>query len=235
LSSDRSGDYGGEEEKMKSESLAQYLDLANHRQEATPEEIRKLCRAVKKYRFHSAFVNPCYLELAKEVLEGTAALGTVVAFPLGQETQNIKVLTAIEAAKNGADELDVSMNVGWFKSGQSEKVLQEMKKIIEAAKNIKKKTLIKFIIETGLLSDEEIKKASQLVLKSGADFIKTNSGWGPRGACLKDVELIRAAVGKKIKVKVAGGIDTLKEATDFIEKGADRIGTSKAVAIIKER
>jgi deoxyribose-phosphate aldolase len=219
---------------MDPQKLARYLDLANHHQDATPEAIGKLCEMVKKYGFHSAFVNPCYLSLARELLGDKGKVGTVISFPLGQDTKNIKILAAIDAVKKGADELDISLNVGLFKGGEKEKVLEEMKAIVQAAKDIKAMIVIKFIIETGLLTDEEIKKAAQLVLESGADFVKTNSGFGPRGASLKDVELIRQAVGDKIKIKVAGGIDTLKEATDFINAGADRIGTSKAVEIMEE-
>jgi len=219
---------------MDPKTLAGYLDLANHHSDATPEAIGKLCEQVKKYGFNSAFVNPCYLSLARELLGTEGKVGTVIGFPLGQDTKNPKILAAIDAIKKGADELDVCMNVGLFKGGESEKVLEEMKAVVQAAKDMKKATIIKFIIETGLLTDEEIKKASQLVLESGADFVKTNSGFGPRGAELKDVELIREAIGDKIKVKVAGGIHTYEKAIEFIEKGADRIGTSKAVEIIEE-
>ncbi len=217
---------------MKKKELAKYLDLANHHPDATPEDIKELCQKVKKHGLHAAFVNPAYVPLARELM-ADGIVGTVISFPLGQETQNIKTLAAIEAAKRGADELDVSMNVGLFKGGKKDQVLAEMEAVITAAKNIKGSVLIKFIIETSLLTDEEIKKASRLVLKSGADFVKTNSGWGPRGANLKDVEIIRKEVGGKIKIKVAGGIHTYKSALAFIEKGANRIGTSKAVEIIK--
>lgn len=219
---------------MDRKTLVKYLDLANHHQEATPEMIRELCQKVQKFGLHTAFVNPYYVTLAKDFLQSANGLvGTVVSFPLGQETQDIKVMTTIKAVKDGADELDVSMNVGLFKAGQEEKVLTEMKNIITAAKSLKKTTIVKFIIETGLLTDEEIKRASLLVLKSGADFVKTCSGMGPRGASLKDVDLIRSVVGDQIKIKVAGGIDSLQEALDFIKAGVDRIGTSKAVEIVE--
>lgn len=217
---------------MKKKDLVGYLDLANHHFDATPQEIKKLCQQVKKFGFHAAFVNACYVPLARELM-ANGIIGTVVGFPLGQESQNIKVLSAIEAAKRGADELDVSMNVGWFKGGKKDQVLAEMEAVITAAKNIKGNILVKFIIETGFLTDEEIEEASQLVLKSGADFIKTNSGWGPRGASLKDVEIIRKAVGDQIRIKVAGGIHSYQQAVAFIAKGANRIGTSKAIEIIK--
>lgn len=214
--------------------MAKYLDLANHHQDTTPEAIGKLCEEVKKYGFNSAFVNPCYLSLARELLGNEGKVGTVISFPLGQDTQNTKILAAIDAVKKGADELDICMNVGLFKGGESEKALEEMKAVVQAVKDMKATAIVKFIIETGFLTDEEIKKASQLVLESGADFVKTNSGMGPRGASLEDVKLIKEAIGDKIKIKVAGGIDTLKEATDFIQAGVDRIGTSKAVEIIEE-
>lgn len=217
---------------MRKKELAKYLDLANHHPDATPEDIKELCQKVKKYNLHSAFVNPYYVPLARELMTD-GLVGTVIGFPLGQESQNIKTLAAMEAAKRGADELDVCMNVGLFKGGEEEQVLAEMEAIIGAAKNIKGSVVVKFIIETSLLTGREIKRASQLVLQSGADFVKTNTGWGPRGASLKDVELIRKAVGDKIKIKVAGGIHTYEEAIAFIEKGADRVGTSKAVEIIE--
>ena len=110
---------------MKKKDLANYLDLANHHPDATPEDIKKLCQKVKKHRLHSAFVNPYYVSLARELMAG-GLVGTVIGFPLGQETQNIKALTALEAAKRGADELDVAMNVGLFKGDEKDQVLAEM-------------------------------------------------------------------------------------------------------------
>jgi deoxyribose-phosphate aldolase len=217
---------------MDAKILANYLDLANHHAEATPQDIKDLCRKVKEFGLHSAFVNSCYVSLAKNELEGIASVGTVISFPLGQDSRDTKVVAAIEAAKSGANELDVSMNVGLFKAGESQTVLEEMKAIVEAAKAINKDIIVKFIIETGLLTGEEITKASLLVLESGADFIKTNSGLGPRGASLEDIEIIKEAVGDKIKIKAAGGIDILEEAESFIKAGVSRIGTSHAVEIV---
>lgn len=219
---------------MDKRALAGFLDLANHRQEATPEQIRDLCHQVTKFGFHTAFVNPCYVGLAREVLGPDGVVGTVVSFPLGQDSRDVKILAAVSGARQGADELDVCLNVGKFKAGLADEVLEEARAIVEAVKGIKKLTMVKFIIETGLLTDEEIKEAATLVLKSGADFVKTCSGMGPRGATLKDVALIKEAVGGKIKIKVAGGIGTYQEAVAFIKAGADRIGTSKAVEIINE-
>lgn len=218
---------------MNKKALAKYIDFANHHRDATPKDIKELCQKVKKYGFHSAYVNPFYVLLAKEFLDD-GVIGTVLSFPVGQDTREVKVVASIDAVKKGADELDVSMNVGLFKAGNYDLVLEEMKAVVTAAKEMKRTVLVKFIIETGYLTTKEIKKASQLVVQSGADFVKTNSGWGPRGASLKDVDLIREAVGEKIKIKVAGGVDTYKEAISFINRGVDRIGTSHAVEIIKE-
>lgn len=218
---------------MNQKTLAQYLDFANHHPDATPDQIKTLCRKVKQYGFNSAFVNACFVSFARSELVGRAKVGTVVSFPLGQDQTDIKILTAIEATRQGADELDVSMNVGWFKANQTDQVLAEMKTIVESVKSLPQKPLVKFIIETGYLDEQEIKKAAQLVLQSGADFVKTCSGMGPRGARLSDVKLIREAVGDKIKIKVAGGIHSLQQAQAFIKVGADRIGTSKAVEIVE--
>jgi deoxyribose-phosphate aldolase len=198
-----------------------------------PGDIRKLCRAVLRYGFNSAFVNACYVRLAKRQLRNRARVGTVVSFPLGQDTTSTKLAAALDAAKAGADELDISMNVGLFKAKEYSAVLREMRQIVRAVKRIKPKIVIKFIIEAGYLGRAEIAKASQLVLASGADFVKTCSGAGPRGAEISDVKIIRRAVGDKIRIKVAGGITTRAQALGFIRAGADRIGTSHAIQIVK--
>lgn len=214
---------------MDAKKLALYLDFANHHENATEEDVRNLCQKVLQYGFHSAFVDPYYIPLVKTLVGGKAAVGTVVSFPLGQESTEIKVASALWAVKNGATELDTSMNVGMFKDHKYDQVLAEMKAIVLA---VNKQALVKFIIETGFLTDEEIQKAAQLVLESGADFIKTCSGYGPRGATLHDVELIKPIIGDKIQLKVAGGISTYEQAIGFINAGVNRIGTSKAVEIV---
>jgi len=218
---------------MKIKNLASYLDLANHHPDAQPEEIKQLCCLVIKYRFNSAFVNPYFVTLAKSQPQ-EIKVGTVIAFPLGQEKTDVKLISALAATKDGADELDVSLNIGLFKAGDYPQTLEEMRRIIGAVKSIKSKVVVKFIIETGLLTDEEIKRAASLVLKAEGDFVKTCSGMGPRGAKLKDVELIKEAIGTSIPIKVAGGIHNFKTAKSFIEAGASRVGTSKAVEIVKQ-
>jgi len=217
---------------MDAKSLAKYLDLANHHQEASEEDVKKLCSDVLQYGFHSAFVNPFYVPLAKELLVGQAAVGTVVSFPLGQESREIKIASSVWAVKNGADELDQAVNVGLFKQGKDDNILEELKAIIAAAKAIKPTTIVKFIIEAGCYDDDQIKKLAEIILLSGADFIKLCSGMGPRGASLKDVNLVKEAVGDKIKIKAAGGITTYDQAITFIQAGVSRIGTSHAVDII---
>ncbi len=220
---------------MDKKKLAYHLDFANHHPDSTTADIKKLCATVLKYGFHSAFVNPCYVSLASKILKGRATVGTVVSFPQGQDSVAAKVASAVDSARAGANELDVQMNVGAFKEGKYDAVLGGMKQIVRAVKKTNKKTLVKFIIETGYLTDKEIMKASELVMKSGADFVKTCSGYGPRGALIKDVTLIRKVVGNKMWVKVAGGVSTTEQALAFLNAGADRIGTSKAIEIVEGR
>lgn len=215
-------------------NIARYLDLANHHANATHDDIQKICQAVVKYQFNAAFVNPFYIVYAKEQLNGRAKVGTVVSFPLGQELLAIKTASAHHAAKAGADEIDVSLNVGFIKEARWDILLGEMKEIIDAARSVNQNIIVKFIPETGYLSSHEIQKTAELMVQAGADFFKTCSGMGPRGATIEDVTLVRSAVGSAIKVKVAGGIGSYKQARAFIEAGADRIGTSRAVDIAQE-
>jgi deoxyribose-phosphate aldolase len=212
-------------------NLAAYLDLANHRPDATAGQIIALCGSVKKYGFNAAFVNPFFIKLAKD--QGVR-VGTVISFPLGQETLDVKTGCAESYASLGADELDVSLNVGYLKSGKWTESLVEMKAVVQAARAVNPQIIIKFIPETGYLTKEEIEKSAEIMLASGADFYKTCSGMGPRGTTLDDVQIVRKVVGQKLKIKVAGGITTYEQAKAFIDAGADRIGTSHAVEIINK-
>ena len=218
---------------MEPKEIAKYLDFANHHANSTEKEIKELCRAVLKYGFHTAFVNPCYVKLAKNILKNKAAVGTVISFPLGQDVTEIKLQAALKAMEDGADELDICLNFGKFKQGDYKFVLNEMKTLVSAVKEKNPKVLVKFIIETGFLTEKEIGRASKLVVASGADFVKTCSGFGPRGAMIKDVKLIKKAIRNKAKVKAAGGIATYDQALAFINAGVDRIGTSHAIDIVK--
>lgn len=211
------------------DNLASYLDLANHHPTATEADIKDICEKVLKYRFNSAFVNPYFIQFAKNL---GVKVGTVISFPLGQETFSVKTGCAESYASLGADELDVSLNVGFIKSGKWADCLVEMKAVVEEAKKVNPKIIIKFIPECGFLTDDEIKKTAELMVDSGADFFKTCSGMGPRGATIKDLTLVREAIGNKLKIKVAGGIENYDQAKSFIDAGADRIGTSHAVEIV---
>lgn len=212
-------------------TIAPFLDLANHKASATQQDIADICQQVLEYGFNSAFVNPAFVDFAHKKLSGYAKVGTVIAFPLGQETLPLKIYSAHNAIHQGADELDVSLNISHLLTADYISAYKEMRQIVQSAKQLNPHIIIKFILETGYLTDAQIKKGSKLILKSGADFVKTCSGMGPRGATLKDVKLIKKAVGLDIKIKVAGGISTYKQAHDFIKTGAHRIGTSKAVQI----
>jgi len=228
--------------------IASHLDLANHHADATEEDIKRLCTNVLTYGFNAAFVNPCYIALAKKSLSGKAKIGTVLSFPLGQDTMEMKIFAVREAIRLGADELDIAPNNGLLLAeGGLEQYRDQLRAIVESARATRPDVVVKFIIETGLFllneqelnSDERsrgefvIKRAAEAILASGADFVKICSGMGRRGASLNDVRLVKEAIGNApIKIKVAGGIDTLEETRSFLSAGANRIGTSKAVEIL---
>ena len=220
---------------MVERNLAPFLDFANHHNSCTHADVTELCNKVLQYGFNSAFVNPYFIKFAKEKIGGKAKVGTVIAFPLGQELTSIKVESAKAAIKEGADEIDVCLNVALIKEGLWEESFSEMKAVVDGARGLRKDIVIKFIPEVGLLTDEEIKKVAVLIADSGADFFKTGSGsvGDSRGPEIKDIQLVREAVGQRLKIKVVGGISTYDQALSFIEAGADRIGTSHAVEIVE--
>ncbi len=216
------------------DNLAQYLDLANHSPATTSRDVEILCSKVLEHGFNSAFLNPYFVPLARQLMADKGKVGTVISFPLGQETTAVKVISARAAVLSGADELDISLNVGLLKEHNWAAVLSEAKEIVLAVRAVDKAKIIKFIPETGFLTPDEIKKSAEIILSSGADFYKTCSGLGPRGATVEDVKLVREAIGSKLKVKVAGGVTSYDQAVAFIQAGADRIGTSHAVEIIEQ-
>ena len=215
-------------------NLASYLDLANHHPDAIEKKIRELCSNVLRYGFNAAFVNPYFIPLARKILKDKGKIGTVISFPLGGDLLALKREAARQAVLAGVDELDISLNIGLIKEERWQDSLNEMKTIVQAVRKQSEKTIIKFIPETGYLTSFEIKKVAELILKAKANFVKTCSGFGPRGATLEDVSLIKEAVGEELKIKVAGGIKTKNKALSFIKAGAARIGTSHAVEILKE-
>jgi len=215
--------------------VAQRIDLAVLRPEATFQDVLRGCQQAKEWCVKSLVVLPCWLELIVRELEGSGVVpSTVVAFPFGAETTEVKVTTAKWAVQVGAGELDMVMAIGKFKSGDHDYVRRDIEAVVEAAKGTKSEMVVKVIVETGYLTDEEKRKAAQIVEAAGADFVKTSTGFGPSGATVEDVRLLRQSVSEKVKVKAAGGIRTWQQAKALLEAGAERLGTSSAEAILRE-
>lgn len=199
--------------------------------DATKEAVIKVIDEAKKYEFASVCLEPCWVSLAAERLkDSNVKVCTVIGFPLGANTKTVKAFEAKEAVENGADEVDMVLNIGALKSGDEAMVLEDMKAVREAAKD----AVVKVILETCLLTDEEKKKACALAKEAGLDFVKTSTGFSTAGATVEDVKLMREAVGDTMGVKASGGIRDTKTAEAMIAAGASRIGASKSIAIIGE-
>jgi deoxyribose-phosphate aldolase len=212
-------------------SIASLIDHTLLGPRAGRKEIVKLCAEARKYGFASVCVAPWHVTLCKKLLRGSSVKTcTVIGFPLGASTAECKAFEAGDAVRNGADELDVVINVSALKSGAAGYVLEELKKVRRAARRPK---VLKVIIETCYLSRNEKITACRLAKKAGADFVKTSTGFGTGGATGPDVRLMRKTVGRRVGVKASGGIRTLKDALLMIRAGADRIGTSSSVEIAK--
>jgi len=214
------------------QDLAKFLDNANHNATSTKEQIEKVCREVLEHGFNAAFVNSCWVNFAKEIMGDQGKVGTVVSFPLGQDSTEAKINSCLAVVNDGADEVDVSANVGWLKAGENELYLSELRDIVRAVRDKKEDEIIKFIIEAYFLDESEIKRASKMVMEAGADFVKTTSGFGPRDAKIEYVKTIKSVVGDQVMIKAAGGISNADQVREYIAAGANRIGTSKAVEII---
>lgn len=213
--------------------FAQYLDFANHRASATPADIENLCASVVEHGFHAAFMNACYISPAHTKYAAGLKIGTVVSFPLGQDTVAAKVAATNEAVQLGADELDIVPNIGTFLAGDTDGFVAEMKAIVDGARMVGQPVIVKFILDPGYITTpDQMKQAALAIQQSGADFVKIGSGMGPRGPSVEDVKIVRDAVGPDMKIKVAGGIDTYEEAKAFIDAGVVRIGTSHAIDIV---
>ena len=199
--------------------------------DATKEAVIKVIDEAKKYEFASVCLEPCWVSLAAERLkDSNVKVCTVIGFPLGANTKTVKAFEAKEAVENGADEVDMVLNIGALKSGDDALVLEDMKAVREAAKD----AVVKVILETCLLTDDEKKKACALAKEAGLDFVKTSTGFSTAGATVEDVKLMRDAVGDTMGVKASGGIRDTKTAEAMIAAGASRIGASKSIAIIGE-
>ena len=199
--------------------------------DATKEAVIKVIDEAKKYEFASVCLEPFWVSLAAERLkDSNVKVCTVIGFPLGANTKTVKAFEAKEAVENGADEVDMVLNIGALKSGDDALVLEDMKAVREAAKD----AVVKVILETCLLTDDEKKKACALAKEAGLDFVKTSTGFSTAGATVEDVKLMREAVGDTMGVKASGGIRDTKTAEAMIAAGASRIGASKSIAIIGE-
>ena len=211
--------------------LNSYIDHTNLKPFATLEDIKKLCDEAIKYHFMAVCVNPVYVSTAKELLKNTTVLiSTVIGFPLGASTLAVKEFEAIDAINNGADEIDMVINIGAVKNKDYEYVKKEIEDIRDA---IDGKTL-KVIIETCYLDKEEIKKLTEICNETFVSFIKTSTGFGSRGASVEDIETINKYKNDLLEIKASGGIKTLEDAEKFINLGVTRIGTSSGVEIMND-
>lgn len=213
------------------QAIASIIDHTNLRPEATPDQIVRLCEEAREFGFVSVVVNPCYVGLASSQLRGTKVkVGAVVGFPLGATLTSVKVFEAAETLKLGAREIDMVMNIGALKAGEREVALADIRAVAGVVH--KQPALLKVILETGLLANDEKLLACELSEKAGADFVKTSTGFLGGVATVEDVALMRSAV--KIGVKASGGIRTASDARAMIDAGANRLGTSSGVNIIRE-
>lgn len=210
--------------------LSPYIDHTLLKPESSPEQIINLCLEAKEYQFAAVCINPFYVPLAKKYLEDSnVKICTVIGFPLGANSTITKADETKWAIENGADEVDMVINIGALKSKQDEVVQKDIETVVEAADG---KT-VKVILETCLLTEEEKKRACELCLRAGAHFVKTSTGFSTGGATLEDVKLMKSIVKDEMQVKASGGIRDLQTALKFIEAGATRLGTSSGVAIIQ--
>ncbi len=212
-----------------SETMASYIDHTLLKPEATAEQIRNLCREAVKYNFYSVCINPSYVKTAADALKGSAVkVCAVIGFPLGATTTAVKAYEASEAINNGAAELDMVIHIGALKGGDRDYLKKDIAAVVEAAAG----NTVKVIIETGLLTEEEKKVACKLAMDAGAHFVKTSTGFGPGGATVADIQLMRETVGDALGVKASGGVRTPETAREMLQAGATRIGTSAGILII---
>ena len=213
------------------QKIAGMIDHTVLKAMTTQEEVVKVCNEAKENGFFSVCINPTHIEFVKKQLEGSnVKVCTVIGFPLGANTPEVKAFETKDAIAKGADEVDMVINIGALKDKNYELVERDIKAVVDAAD---KKALVKVIIETCYLTDEEKKIACELAVKAGTDYVKTSTGFGTGGSTPADIKLMRETVGENIGVKASGGVRNEKDAVAVIESGASRIGASSSVAIIK--
>lgn len=211
--------------------IAKYIDHTILKPEATVREVDQLIEEAKTYHFASVCVNPCFVAYAKEKLKDSdVKVCTVIGFPLGANTSNVKAFEATDAVNNGADEIDMVIAIGALKAGRLNEVQHDMEAVVKASQG----RLVKVILETCLLTKDEIVIACQLAMAAGVDFVKTSTGFNKYGATVEDVALMKKTVQDNLKVKASGGIRSLEDALKMIEAGADRLGTSSGVSLVNQ-
>ena len=214
---------------MEIKEILSHVDHTLLRPDATWDEIKAVCDDGVKYGCASVCIPPCYVKEAVGYLKGKLPVCTVIGFPNGSNTTAVKMLEARDALANGADELDVVLNIGWLKAGAWEDVGSELKMV----RGVSRGKILKVIVEACLLTEQEKIHVCRTVVNSGADYIKTSTGFSTGGATREDVALFKAKLGSRLKIKAAGGIATLRDAEDFLNLGADRLGTSRIVQLAK--
>lgn len=214
---------------MTQEEILSMVDHTLLLQTATWEEIQGICEDGMLYKTASVCIPPCYVKQAAEYMRGRCKVCTVIGFPNGNNSTAVKIFETQDALNNGADEIDMVINVGMLKAGEYDYVLNEMKAIKEVCGN----HVLKVIIETCLLTEEEKVKMCEIVTEAAVDYIKTSTGFSTAGATFADVELFAKHVGPNVKIKAAGGISSMEDAEKFVALGASRLGTSRIVKIVK--
>ena len=212
--------------------INKYIDHTVLKATTTPKDIEKLCNEAKEYKFYSVCVNGCYVSLCKKLLVNTdVKVAAVIGFPLGAMSTEAKVYEAKKCIEDGANEIDMVINVGMLKAKEYDYVKEEIRQIKEAIGT----NVLKVIIETCYLTDDEKVKACELAVEAKADFVKTSTGFGTNGATFEDVALMKKTVGNRAKVKASGGVKTYETAVKYIELGAERLGTSSGIQIINKK
>lgn len=214
---------------MTQKEMLTHVDHTLLTQTASWEEIKQILDDAMKYKVASACIPASYVKEASDYVDGKLAICTVIGFPNGYDTTASKVFMAKDAINNGAMEVDMVINIGWLKDKRYDELEAEIRAIKEAVGN----KILKVIIETCLLTDEEKIKMCEIVTKAGADYIKTSTGFSKAGATFEDIKLFSEHVGKNVRIKAAGGISSLEDAYKFLELGADRLGTSRIVKLVK--
>lgn len=216
---------------MNAKKILEHVDHTLLAQTATWEEIRQICDDAIAYGTASVCIPPCYVKQAKEYVKDKMAVCTVIGFPNGYMTTAAKEFETKDALANGADEIDMVINIGWAKDGKFDCIEEEIRTLKAACGN----KILKVIIETCLLTEEEKIRMCHAVTNAGADYIKTSTGFSKAGATFEDIQLFSENIGEGVKMKAAGGISSMEDAEKFLELGADRLGTSRIIKLVKDK